>query len=246
MRFFARKKKVRQINIVDAGSDRRPSALVKRAIESNEKKRGRFFTAIEKIAFEHEELKRELGITHLPQNVALLNKDALIQIKKFKPKSQNIIFASYLLNNIIGRKGGLLDTINFIHYSMRALKPNGRLILIQDRIAVEDYRSIAKTLGLKTHIIPMTDKQAQEANAWAIEMRSTPKKRVSYITGQGKEHTIEYYRELAEKKGYKEPDELVRPVIIIIKKPFNETLLQKALRQLTFQALNESKKIRGL
>ncbi len=232
MRLFPLRKKVRKTNILDVGSGARPTALIQRALDAEKKKKQRHFTAIEKNAFESEELKKELGLTQLPANSILINSNALVQIKKVKPRSQSIIFASYFLNNLLTKEKGLAEVMEFIYDSMRALKPNGRLVLVQDHSNSDLYKRIGTMFGMKGHIIHLTDKQAQASKSWAIEMRSTPEKRTEFLNDQGGARGKKKFEEEAKLGGYKEIQEISRPSIIILRKPFNETFLQKAKREL--------------
>ena len=201
--------------IADAGMGKNPIELLRKAIRAEQKQKKRTFVGIDIERVSLEALLKETGLKKLPPNFIPIQADAVEMVKKMRPNSHDIIFASYLLNNLGEGKSNLLKIVEFLYHSYNAIKPTGRIILINDKSSLKSHIRLAQKLGFKTHAIELSDKQAEASLLPAVKRRSSPAKRK------------EYYASI----GNSDEEEQARPTIIILRKPLKEGIIQRFFRK---------------
>ena len=84
-------------------------------------------------------------------------------------------------------------------------------------------REAAYNLGLKLHLIPLTDEQIAKSESWAIRMRGTKEKRINYLK-EGDEDGRHWCKLRKDAKRFKlaSVDECARPTAFILRKPRKE------------------------
>ena len=214
-------KKASAFNVFEIGAGREPLALIRKAQRSIQRKKNRVFVGADK-ALNLSETIRLAGIKNLPKNITLAQKCAIGALLKAKPESQHVIFGSYLVNMLSRNTRSCfipsLECEKAIFVAAeKALRPGGRIILIQDRDIENFMREAAYNLGLELHFIPLTDRQLQSSESWAIQMRSNREKRMEYL----KESKIPMGDFKAGARSLKlgAVDECARPTAFILRKP---------------------------
>jgi hypothetical protein len=208
-------------NVFEIGMGREPLTLIRKAQRSILKKKNRVFVGTDKELNLNESL-RIAGIKKLPKNLTLVQQCAIDALMKANPESQHVIFGSYLVNNLSKTHSscfirGLACEKAIFVAAEKALKPGGRLILVQDRDMSHFMDEAAFNLGLRLHAIPLTDAQIAKSESWAIQMRGTKEKRIEYIRDSG--ISLRELEADAQHRKLKSVDELARPTIFILGKP---------------------------
>ncbi|MFA6269350.1 MAG: hypothetical protein WC652_06030 [archaeon] len=70
------------------------------------------------------------------------------------------------------------EALKFLVGAKRALKINGRVVFIQHAMDAEVFKSLGKQAGLKSHVVELTEKQAQESLAYYTRRISSENRRV--------------------------------------------------------------------
>jgi hypothetical protein len=209
--------------IFEAGVGESPEVIAQRAKESLKKRRNRKFIGVdEQLNLDEVVSKKLKGI----KNLELRQSCAIKELLKTPAGSQDIVFASYLTNNLAERN----ESCNFQGYSCRkaffiaaekALRPGGRLILIQDKITAEDIKHTAKELGLEFHIKLIPDEKAINSKSEAVRVRSTPEKRTAFMKERFSDWDLERFLPFWKKDGITSVEDTAKPTIFILKKPRN-------------------------
>ncbi|MDD5148675.1 MAG: hypothetical protein PHH08_04395 [Candidatus ainarchaeum sp.] len=167
-------------------------------------------------------LKRT-GLKRLPKNLKLIAHDAIEAMKKIKPGSRSIVFGSYVLNCISHyseKRGAESPAILFLELAKKAVKPGGRIIIVEDKAATRFYKAAASHVGLGFHAIEISDKKALHSKAWAIRKRASPKRRISRINKYFEQGTnLETVLYAMESGTIESPEEFAKPTIFIMQKP---------------------------
>jgi len=188
------------------------------------KRVGRQFIATD-IALRKEETLRQRGLREAPTNLKLIKNCSMKELKKLPNLSQDIVFESYFLNNYIGlaaRSGADATKLftKFLKEVKRVLKPNGRLVIIQNVPLAQVMLSDAKKLNFKGHIVSLTEKQLTESMSEAIQKRSTLQKRQEIFDMDVLQDIRLYERseENAKKFGLKDLADVRLPCALILRK----------------------------
>ncbi len=191
-RRFARKD---PLTVFDAGAGELPEWSLHQAIRSkNRRLRPRQFTAVDK---KPTTLYRHLitkGIKK-PQNLRVFNGDAVDAIERLPPNSQHVIVASFLLNNLSWQETRrehdhepLQD--RFIRLAKKALKPNGRLVVVDCKGATPQVKASAERCGFEFHAKPISESDASKARSWAIQKRATAVQKVNEVQSYVQDGTL--------------------------------------------------------
>jgi len=171
--------------IAEFGCGRNPYGLISKAQKAKETNRNRTFVGVDFEAAEAKRTARILGLKRVPENAAFIQGDAIDSVKKFDPKSKDLIFASNLFTrNYLdysvsqGVTGALYrKTSEFLREAKKALKQNGRIVLVQGKIDAPFLKLIGETEGYKVHVKELTEMQAQKSLAPFIRKVSTLQRR---------------------------------------------------------------------
>jgi|GEM_PF-1538850 len=217
---------VKRLKVFEAGAGKGLRAVLRKAYSSEIKRKGREFIVVdEKINKKPLMLdvliRRALG--KMPKNVQIAETCATKLLLQTVPNSQDLIFASYLTNNLKSEGFSCVSPNNcrtaFLLAAKRALTPGGRLVLVQDKVAVPYYEQIGQSMGLQVHSITIPPAKALKSDSEHIRLRATPKKRIKFM----KEHyRLDPNSDLVQawiKRGIiKEPEEFAQPTIISLRK----------------------------
>ena len=218
---MARKKVFR---VFEAGSGKRPIGLVKQAAKApHRRRRQRKFIGVDIEKVNLNKLLKKTGAKRMPKNLEVRQQCAVKALKMLEPESQHLIFSSYLINHLAlyGKADPMTNVAEFFAYAKKALKPGGRLILVQDRASISVVEEQAKGFGLKLFKKPLPDEKAAKSPAKFIRLRSTPKKRLVML-----DRAIDIDPAIALSIGIimkavkvSKPDQLFEPTIFIMQKP---------------------------
>ncbi len=210
-------KKKEPFRVFEAGAGIIPTALVKQAARSAKQGRKREFTGID-LHLGPKWLSLLLaGKFKMPAGLELKRGDAIKALQATKGKSQNIVFASYLLNNIDRKMAN-----KFFRAARRVLKPGGRIVLIQDMSDVFWVRHDARKLGWRTAVFKVPDSKLKSSPARALRERSSPSKRKKLLTHYRKRDPAKTERAIVqalEMGSIGSVEEYVAPVAILMQKP---------------------------
>lgn len=146
----------------------------------------REFIGVEREPFDLDNTLRTAGLKELPRNVQLRSQHANSELQKLPEQSQHVIFASYLLNNLKEEPHPITGKMVpgkhvFFYWAVRALAPNGRIVLVQDKGNTPLYRLLANEFGLSFHATEIPKEKAEKSLSKSIRERATPKKRKQLI-----------------------------------------------------------------
>ncbi len=236
----------RPFRIFEAGFGS-PSNIIGKAMASSARGKNRHFTAVEKSSkvnkFKLWVALKKAGLKTLPGNITLLEGCAIDALFEVTPKSQDVIFASYLTNNLADPEldamavGG--EKRDFFEGAKRALAKNGRMILLQDLGAHMHYAAIANAMGFKIHIIPLSDKVLRKSSG-VIRKRSTPLRRKLMLAHYLKDARFKAsmparVKGLQDKGLGSKPTDVARPAVYIFREaPYNKSGLE---RDITFMTI---------
>jgi len=141
--------------VMEVGCGDVPLGLVRKAQRSLEKgKSHRQFVGVDK-KLDLDKLFKRAGIKELPSNLRLVESCAAKALSGLEPESQNVIFGSYLLNMLADKEscihpGYSCDAV-LLGMAVRALKPDGRMVFVQDKPGALDRAMEAMHNGMKAH-----------------------------------------------------------------------------------------------
>ena len=210
--------------IFDAGCGKYPKGLIAAARRAKETGRNRHFIGIDE-RIDLDRIVRKYG-TRGPGNVELAEACAVRALRQQKPGSIDTVTATYLLNNLHEKSCLSPDAHScsglFLTFAARALKPGGRIIIVQDKQNLPVLMEAAKDLGLRFSSIEIPDRLAQKSSSTAVRERSTPVRRLKYLMGslRGWGLTIEDVRAQMKEQGIKAVSGYMKPVAMIMTKPF--------------------------
>jgi len=218
--------------VFEAGPGRKPVGLMLKAARKRGGRQKFFIGADKRIAAGpllrlDRALWWKFGLKKLPKNAALAVDCASRMLMGTRPGSLSVVFGSYFFNNLPQRASHCVPTHTceevFINSAIDALKPGGRIILVQDKFALPTYRNVAQSFGLGFYTKEIPDDTAKKSPSRAIRMRATPKKRLNVLREYQKEpggssDPAEVARLVREGLIASEA-EFAKPVIISMKKP---------------------------
>jgi len=218
----------RPFAVFEAGAGEDPKALIKKARRSLRKRKNREFIGVDSGLNLNYLIKQKFGLT--PRNLRLFEACATKVLMAIKPESQDVVFGSYI-GNVLHDKGSscaipkLSCEKAFYVAATKALRPGGRLIMVQDKDMGIFMREVAHNLGLELHSIPIPDSKAIASDSWAMQLRSTIEKRRAYMQKYLNEEKI------TEKEFLSSPvsitnkiislEDAARPTIFLLRKPKN-------------------------
>ena len=213
--------------VLEAGCGRIPIGLVRKASRALEKgKTHRRFIGIDD-ELNLDLLMKKLKLQKLPKNLQLMEKCAIKYLKRTPPGSMDLIFGSYLLNNLAEKWScvvlGYSCREALLGFAKKALKPGGRMIFIIDKINVEEYRETAAANGMNFHAVELPDKVLKKSPAEHIRLRATLKKRKKIARW----YAFSEFSESAKKQfgpRVAANPEIARPTAIIMQKPKKEKI----------------------
>jgi hypothetical protein len=212
--------------VIEAGCGTRPTGLVRKAQRSLAigKTHRRFVGIDEKIDLAA--LLRKMRIKELPRNLKLIEECAIKALRKLEPGSQDVIFASYLLNVLSHHQSCINPMLSceamFLGAARKALRIGGRMVIIQDKRHTAIIAEQAESNGMEAHIVELSKSQLKKSAAQWIRARATKwrrRKRMKKYSKQVSREGLNLLVEEAIKKGIiKNRDEYSRPNVLILKK----------------------------
>jgi len=109
----------------------------------------------------------------------------------------------------------------FFIAAKRALKPGGRLVLVQDKALIDHCSEIAQAVGMGFHSIEISDEKAGKSPARFIRKRATPARRAVRMRLYAREQPESFFLTLSRlqsKQALKTPDEYARPTLMFFRK----------------------------
>jgi hypothetical protein len=224
-----RQRKRMPFRVFEAGSGINPVGLFRKAAFPRSRKRQ--FVGVEQLAIERGGwfdllglTLREAGLEKIPENVKWLSgRNAVEEIRRVPRRSQSVVIASYFLNNLKPR-----DALNFLADARKALRPGGRMLIVDDKIATRFYQQAAKSLHMGFYCKEIPDKDAAKSDSESIRERSSPKKRMERfrrivqkpVKASRPGATIEEAFQDLKKDGLvKTRADTVKPTLIYLRKP---------------------------
>ena len=208
--------------VFEAGAGEVPFGIVGQAIKADRRGLNREFIAVD-TALNTNETLRQRGLRKAPKNLKLVKNCAVAEMKKLPKASQDIVFASFFLNNYCRKEGKEKWNMRFLEYLMdakRALKPNGRIIIIQNHVGAENYANLAIQAGLKATILKLPLEMIERSTAENIEKRATLMGRRKTVKRDVGDDFL-YFQKLvdfAKKHNLKDVSDGFWPAAIIIRK----------------------------
>lgn len=215
-----------RVRAFEAGMGRQPAALIKKARRSAKTRKGRQFVGVDEEVNLNIIIRQKLGL--LPKNLRLVQNCAIKELLSLPAGSRDLIFGSFIVNVLGTKKAScavppLPCDKAFFMAAERALRPGGRLILVQDKDELKFMQEVAHNLGLELHQIPISDEKARKSESWAIRKRSTPETRIAHLNEDLVEWGMTPERYLSSKKArvakITSIEEADRPTIFLFRKP---------------------------
>jgi len=166
------------------------------------------------------------------------SEDAMDTVSRLPPESKHLIVSSYFLNCMIQKAGSMSEQAawinHFVAMAKRALKPGGRLVLVQDKGTVPEYEQFTKRNGMDFFVRPLSEIHAKRAHSWAIRSRATKsrknKKLMEYYTiGL----TTRKLNALIQQGVITSNSDYVTPTLMILRKPRPSKIVKSDLTVLT-------------
>lgn len=209
--------------VFEAGAGEIPYGLIGQALKARKRGLNREFTAAD-VALLAEQALRQRNLTNAPSNLKLVRNCAMDELKKLPTESHDIVFGSYFLNNYAGIHGERYHASRAMEYfaeARRVLKPNGRIIIIQDNMFAGNYVEFARKMGFSgVTRVKLPLRFLEGSTAFYIEQRATREGRLRLIN-----HDIERYpallnqaRGFADENNLKDISEAYWPTAVVIKK----------------------------
>jgi len=217
-------------HVFEAGGGKRPIGLFLQAERAKTRSlRDRKFVGVDTKRVDVNRLLKKLRIEKKPENLLLRQQCAVDAVEALEPNSQHVIFSSYLLNCLIYEPARpehdfmQLDWV-FAKFAKRALRPGGRLALVQNRTDVPYFKGMAESLGMAFHAIEIPDAKASKSPAWEIRSKSTPAKRLTILkkyletVGLSGSRAQDYVQEKLRYAGLKREEDYEKPTIMLFRK----------------------------
>jgi hypothetical protein len=240
----------RPFRIFEGGVGRSPVGLLRKAARSEQRGlRKRVFVATDIETIDLQGALKKASLRKKPPNLTIRKQNSLNALAGLRPESQDLVVECFLLNNLhqvrdplTGKTGD--GAVVFIRLAERALKPGGRIVLVQDNGSTADYQAIAHSMGLEFHAILIPEKKALKSSSPAIRARATVQKRQRITTHDAiyNPGTLEMYSALLHQGSIREPHELYIPTIMLLKKPFRQKtvkIVTKRMNELGLDGLNQ-------
>lgn len=215
----------KRVSLLEIGAGHKPTGIVLQALHALRERVGRSFIASDIVASKEATL-RNLGISDIPSNAKILTECSIKTLKEIDPKSQDIVFSSYFLNGYIrqqrisGPKNVYGAFKEFIELSKRALKDNGRIVIVGDLMNMHALKMVGRELGLKAYTRRLTNIEILGSNSEWVGKMSTKKGREDMINEgiSNGDYTSSQATKFAQILKLKNRDELLYPSVIILRK----------------------------
>ena len=217
----------RTFRVFEAGMGSVPEGLLLQVHRSAQRRQRRSFKGADVAAVDLNELISRMVKRGArgSNNVALILDCTINALRKLKPNSQSVIFGSYVMNNMDYPhvvKGEFTDAKDvFFNSALRALRPGGRLVLVNDKANMIDMLNDMKRLQISAFLRGISDRRLVDSASQSIRLRSTEEGRLKVMShylkvGPEFNRTVERMIKEGKLESY---DDYARPVAIVIKKP---------------------------
>jgi hypothetical protein len=218
------KRKPKRVSVLELGAGHEPHGVIGQAKKALRKRFGRRFEASDEYA-RVESTFRAMGLSKLPHNAKIMKQCSIEHLKNAKPGSFDVIYSSFFIRNQLHQFGNNTtrwesEFVKFFKLAARAMKPGGRLVLLEEYIDNVKHADLAKRAGLKTHIVePNEERLSLQDSEW-VNMRLLRANRKNYlehflgngtVTQQEVEKTMRAY-------GLKHPEDIYLPSFLIARK----------------------------
>jgi ubiquinone/menaquinone biosynthesis C-methylase UbiE len=216
------KHRPKPFRVFETGAGDIPFGRIGQALKAKRKGLNREFIAVDTALNESGAL-RQRNLRVAPSNLKLVKDCASSEMKKIAPNSQDIVFSSFFLNNYCRKAGenNWVETVReYFKLARRILKPNGRIIVIQNQMGAIKYSTIAEEMGLKVSVVKLPQRMIDASTAEYIEKRASAEDRKKLV-----QHDIEKYPDhlvnvmhYAREHNLKDWGDAYWPTAIIIRK----------------------------
>jgi hypothetical protein len=146
-------------------------------------------------------------------------------LRNAKPGSFDVIYSSFFIRNHLcqfkkNSKVWEAEFVKFFKLAARAMKPGGRLVLLEEYIDNMQHADFAKQAGLKTHVVkPNEERLSLQDSEWVNMrlVRSSRKKYLDHFLAIG-EVTPKQVKKVMEAYGLKHPEDVYLPSFLIARK----------------------------
>jgi len=212
----------KRVSVFEAGAGDVPYGAIWHSNKAENIRKGRSFVATDiKLLLEEDLAKRGQRV---PSNLKLVRNCSVAELKKLPSASKDIIFESFFLNaysSVPGVNHYLFDRVmSYLKQVKRVIKPSGRIIMIHGYASAEIFAQAARSIGLKSHIVILSQKMLSESLAVWIRKRATLEVRKEMLSDYVRENPTmqKYAEEFAKRKGLSEPADADLPVALILRK----------------------------
>jgi len=210
-------KKKEPFRVFEAGIGVFPTAFIRKAAQSEARGKNREFIGVDLKLAPKPLALLAAGKLKMPGVLELRKANALHCLNSLKLRSQNVVVESYLLNNV-----GMETKSKFLKAAKRALKPGGRLVLIQDRGSLIWIYREARNLKMRPKVFDFSDAELKASKSRAIRDRSSPRKRrgiLNHYVKRGAKATLKKIELLLDLELISSKDEYTRPIMVVMQKP---------------------------
>jgi hypothetical protein len=221
-------KSTKPFRVFEAGAGKRPLDLVKKALRARQLKRNRSFIGVD-YKLNDRNLKATLkkaGVSKKPKNLKIRSGCAIKKLEKLPKSSEDVIFAGLVvrqtdLQNPTYKLGGV-DARRFLRAAKSALKPNGRIVLIQHYHSKAFFEKITREMGLIPYIRDLTEIEALRSESLFLRQLATKESRKEMIMNmlseaKSKHAIIDTLENRARDRGVT-PYDLYKPILIVLRK----------------------------
>ena len=223
------KVKSKPFRVFEAGAGKNPFDLVKKAVRSINLRKKREFTGVdyELTGYNLESALRKAGVAKKPSNLKAYVGCAIRELGKLAANSQNIVFAGLVVHQMVlqnlSYERGVADAKRFLQAAKRALKSNGRIVLIQHLKDKAFFERLAKEEGLVPYIRDLTESEALRSESPFLQQIATREGRKEVVLEtirKAKNSSMQAveFEDMARERGVSSPYDLHKPILIILHK----------------------------
>ncbi len=205
-------------SVFEAGVGVFPTALIRKAAKSEVRGKERRFIGVDLNLAPKPLALLAAGKLKMPGVLELKRGNALHVLNSLKLRSQNVVLESYLLNNLAHE-----TATKFLKAAKRALKPDGRLVLIQDKSDLTWIFKAAKNLKMRSKMFNFSDAELKASKSGAMRDRSSKRKREKMLNhyrrlNKASKSTDKILESLLDLEILSSKDEYARPVMFVMQK----------------------------
>jgi hypothetical protein len=241
MPYFSMKKKTtrkvkgkRPFRVFVAGFEK-PGPIVARAKQALREGKNRSFIGADPKPkrFDLNALLIKAGIKKIPSNATLIEGCAVKALNQLAKGSQDVVFGGFVFHYLFLKPGcesyherctkkGQPCGDAFVKAAKRALKPGGRIILVQDWIILPAIDLAAQVTDMHFHAFFVPEEWVKRSKSKHLKDRANPRKSAKWIQNalDRNEITQEQVDAFMAKMGTNDKSKLRRPVVAILRKPF--------------------------